>query len=81
MGKMTGRKNVFFLQFHVLYLFNTKRYAYTAQISPLADSQATPYRGECATENRGKRKGDFYETSGTPLFISLRYKLYVKYGC
>ena len=65
-GKWREKKNVFFLQFNVTYLFNR---VYTAQSNPLAHSQATPYRGECAMENRGKRKGDFYEISGTPVLI------------
>ena len=80
-GENGARKNVFFLQFHVPYLYNMKLYAYTAQSIPLADSQATPYRGECAMESTVNRKGVSYETSSTPVFISFRYKLQVKYGC
>jgi len=80
-GENDARKNEFFFQFHVPYLYNMKRYACTAQSSPLSDSHATPYRGECAVESTGNRKDDLYETRDTPVFISFRYKLQVKYGC
>jgi hypothetical protein len=41
-------KNVVFLWFHVLYLFNVVYYVYAGKVRPCADSQGQPSARECA---------------------------------
>jgi hypothetical protein len=57
------REIVVFLRFHVLCLFSTGWYPYTAQVCPGADSQGKPCGGECDMESIWKPKDDFYEAS------------------
>ena len=41
-------KNVVFLLFHILYLFNMIHYLYTAQANPWNESQDKPFRDKFA---------------------------------
>lgn len=56
-------KNVVFLLFHILYLFNVVCYPYTKQVHPWADSQAKPCRGKCAKYRTWNNKDDFNGTN------------------